>query len=232
MARSTIAGILKTEGIPPQSPAADDVAHVPPRALAHARRGVIVEGDISGSGDACRCRVPCCEGAVRQRLQRSSTEAREGGAPLSWPAGSETPRHRGVGTLLRIAALSTGTIVIGFVISNLWWVDGSMPLAARGQIGDNRCADGHAHASAELRNLSDRDCVNRCVLMGAHYVFVSQGVVYPIRNQDFQDLTRFAGQDVQLEGELRQNLLTVVRVRPLTVSRSNDSVVFRKVRVS
>jgi len=191
---------------------------------------LIVEGHLRQC-DACRCRVRR-EGAVRQRLQRLSAEAREGGAPLSWPAGSETPHHRGVGTLLRIAALSTGTIVIGFVISSLWWVDGSVPLAARGQIGDNRCADGHAHASAELRNLSDGDCVQRCVLMGAHYVFISQGVVYPIRNQDFQDLTRFAGQDVQLEGELRQNLLTVVRVRPLTVSRSNDSVFSRKVRVS
>jgi hypothetical protein len=118
------------------------------------------------------------------------------------------------------------------VISSLWGVVGSVPLAAHGRIGDDRCADGHAHVSAELRNLSGRDCVNRCVLMGAHYVFVSQGVVYTIRNQDFQDLTRFAGQDVQLEGELRQNLLTVERVRPLTVSRSNDSVFSRKVRVS
>jgi hypothetical protein len=167
--------------------------------------------------DACRCRVRR-EGAVRQRLQRLSTEARERGAPLSWPLGSETLRHRGGGTLLRIAALSTGTIVITLVISSLWGVVGSVPLAAQGRIGDDRCADGHAHVSAELRNLSGRDCVNRCVLMGAHYVFVSQGVVYTIRNQDFQDLTRFAGQDVQLEGELRQNLLTVERVRPLTVS--------------
>jgi len=191
---------------------------------------LIVEGHLKQC-DACRCRVRR-EGAVRQRLQRLSTEARERGAPLSWPVGSETLRHRGVGTLLRIAALSTGTIVIALVISSLWGVVGSVPLAAHGRIGDDRCADGHAHVSAELRNLSGRDCVNRCVLMGAHYVFVSQGVVYTIRNQDFPDLTRFAGQDVQLEGELQQNLLTVERVRPLTVSRSNDSVFSRKVRVS
>lgn len=182
--------------------------------------------------DACRRRVRR-EGAVRQRLQRWSAKAREEGAPLSWSAGSETLHHRSVGTLLRIAALSTATIAIAFVMWGRWWGDGSVPLAARGQIGDSRCADNrHAHASAELKNLSARDCVQRCVLMGAHYVFIAQGVVYTIRNQDFVDLTRFAGQDVQLEGEVRQNLLTVSHVRPLAVSRSNNERVSQKVRVS
>lgn len=64
--------------------------------------------------------------------------------------------------------------------------------------------------------MSGRDCVHRCVEMGAQYVFVSHGVVYSIRNQDFVGLTRFAGQDVELEGEVRKNLLTVSHVRPLT----------------
>lgn len=181
--------------------------------------------------DACRRRVRR-EGAVRQRLQRWSAETREDGAPLSWPAGSETRHHRSVGTALRIAALSTATIAIVSVMWGRWWIDAGVPLAARGQIGDSRCAGGHARASAELRNLSDRDCVHRCVVMGAHYVFISQGVVYPIRNQDFVDLTQFAGQDVQLEGEVRQNLLTVSHVRPLAVSRSNNERVSQKVKVS
>ena len=181
--------------------------------------------------DACRRRVSR-EEAVRERLRRWSAEARVNGAPLSWPAGSETLNHRPVGTLLRIAAVSAATIAIVFVMWGRWWVDAGVPLAARGQIGDSRCAGGHAHASAEMRNLSDRDCVHRCVLMGAHYVFISQGVVYPIRNQDFVDLTQFAGQDVQLEGEVRQNLLTVSHVRPLAVSRSNNERVSQKVRVS
>lgn len=181
--------------------------------------------------DACRRRVSR-EEAVRERLRRWSAEARVNGAPLSWPAGSETLNHRPVGTLLRIAAVSAATIAIVSVMWGRWWVDAGVPLAARGQIGDSRCAGGHAHASAELKNLTDRDCVHRCVLMGAHYVFVAQGVVYPIRNQDFVDLMRFAGRDVQLEGEMRQNMLTVVRVRPLTVSRSNDGVSSRKMRVS
>ena len=191
---------------------------------------VIVEDHLRQC-DACRRRV-CREGAVHQRLQRWSAEAREEGAPLSWPAGSETLPHRRVGTLLRIAALATVTIAIAFATWGRWWIDAGVPLAASGQIGDSRCAGSHAHASAELRNLSDRDCVQRCVVMGAHYVFISHGIVYTIRNQDLADLTRLAGQDVHVEGEVRQNLLTVVRVRPLTVSRSNERVVSRTLKVS
>jgi hypothetical protein len=68
--------------------------------------------------------------------------------------------------------------------------------------------------------------------MGARYVFVSDGVVYSIRNQDFAELTHLAGQDVQLEGRVRQHELTVSQMRPLTVRGSNDAVYSRKVRVS
>ncbi|MBI2187261.1 MAG: zf-HC2 domain-containing protein [Acidobacteria bacterium] len=110
--------------------------------------------------DACRRRVRR-EGAVRRRLQRWSAEAREGGAPLAWPAGPGTPPPRRVGTVLRVVALSTATIAIAFVMSSGLRIGAGVPLAARGQIGDSRCAGGHAHASAELRNLSDRDCVQR-----------------------------------------------------------------------
>ena len=68
--------------------------------------------------------------------------------------------------------------------------------------------------------------------MGAQYVFVSEGVVYSIRNQDLVDLTTWAGQDVQLEGEVRHNVLTVSSVRPLTARRSAYGLFSRTVRVS
>jgi hypothetical protein len=177
---------------------------------------------------ACRGRVSR-EQAVREQLRRWSAEAHVNGAPLSWPA--ETANHRLGGTLLRIAAVSAATIAVVSVMSSRWF-DAGVSLTARGQIGDSRCAGGHAHASAEMRELSDHDCVNRCVLMGAHYVFISQGVVYAIGNQDFADLTRFAGQDVQIEGEVQQNVLTVSHVRPVTVSRLSNERVSQKVRMS
>ena len=163
------------------------------------------------------------DAAVHQALRRWSAEARVDGAPPSWSAGSGTLTQRLVSTPLRVAALATATIAMVFAMSSRWWIDAGGPLIARGQIGDSRCAGDHSHTSAELMNLNRRDCVRRCVEMGAHYIFVSQGVVYTIQNQDFGDLTRFAGQDVQIEGEVRQHVLTVSQVRPLTAGPSVGS---------
>jgi len=171
---------------------------------------------------ACRDRASR-EGAVRQLIRSRSAEARAQGAPLAWPAGRGTRNHRGGGTLLRVAAVSAAVVAVVFVMGGRWRVEPGVPLAARGLIGDSRCAGGHAHEGAEFTNMSDRECVKRCVDTGARYVFVSQGVVYPIRNQDFGGLARFAGQDVQIEGEVRQHLLTVSEVHPLTVLRLPES---------
>ena len=180
--------------------------------------------------DACRIRLGR-ERAVRQRLQRWSADARAQGAPLSWSEALARRPHPTASALLRVAALAAAAVVVG-----LMWNSGrretSMSLATRGQITDSVCAGGHTHASAELRNMSGRDCVRRCVELGAKYVFISDGIVYPIRNQDFQDLIRLAGQDVELEGEVRQKMLTVSRVSPLTVSRSNNARRLRQGRVS
>jgi hypothetical protein len=180
--------------------------------------------------DACRIRLGG-ERAVRQRLQRWSADARAQGAPLSWPEALARRPHPTASALLRVAALAAAAVVVG-----LMWNSGrrqtSMALATRGQITDSVCAAGHTHASAELRNMSGRDCVRRCVELGAKYVFISDGIVYPIRNQDFQDLIHLAGQDVDLEGEVRQKMLTVSRVSPLTVSRSNNARRLRQRRVS
>jgi hypothetical protein len=180
---------------------------------------------------ACSVRVSR-ERAVRQRLRRWSAEARVGGAPLDWPAGFDTTLPRSESGRLRMAALSAAAIAIVLMTWGRWGSDDGVPLAARGQIGDSRCAGGHTHAAPELRNVSGRDCVRRCVEMGAEYVFVSQGVVYTIRNQALVDLTRLAGQDVEIEGEVRQNLLTVSSVRPAAVSRSNHEGFSQHVRVS
>lgn len=83
-----------------------------------------------------------------------------------------------------------------------------------------------------LSNMSGRDCVRRCVEIGVQYVFVSEGVVYSIRNQDLVDLTTWAGQDVQLEGEVRHSVLMASHVRPLTARQSTNRLFLRTVRVS
>ena len=63
--------------------------------------------------------------------------------------------------------------------------------------------------------MSERDCVGRCNEKGGRYVFVSDGVVYRIRNQSFSDLARFAAQDIQLEGRLWRDQLTVSHIESI-----------------
>jgi hypothetical protein len=172
-----------------------------------------------GRCDACRHRLSR-ERAVRQRLRRWSAEMRGGGVPLSWPAGTKASLRQGVGPLLRLGAVS---IILVLVTWNRWPVGAGVPFAAHGQITDSRCAAGHRHTAPALQNMNGGDCIRRCVEMGAEYVFVSQGVVYSLRNQDFVELRHLAGQDVQLEGEVRRNLLTVSQVHPLTARRSDNA---------
>jgi hypothetical protein len=180
---------------------------------------------------ACHHRVSR-EQAVRQRLRRWSAEMRAEGMPLSWPAHADTSSDRRGGTVLRMAVVSAAAIAIAVVMWNRWPADAGVAFAAHGLLTDSRCASGHTPSAPALKTLSRGDCVRRCVEMGAHYVFVSQGVVYSIRNQSLVDLTHLAGQDVLLEGKVRQHVLTVSQVRPLTARRSNDDVHTRVVRVS
>jgi Putative zinc-finger len=179
--------------------------------------------DHLGRCDACRHRVSR-EQAVRRRLRRWSAEMRAAGAPLSWPAGAETPPRYRVGLLLRLGVVSAAAIALVLVMWNRWPAGAAVPFAAHGQITDSRCASGHAHTTPALRNMSGGDCVRRCVEMGAEYVFVAEGVVYPIGNQDFVDLMHLAGQEVQLQGEVRRDLLTVSQMRPLTARRSDNGL--------
>jgi hypothetical protein len=49
---------------------------------------------------------------------------------------------------------------------------------------------------------ADRDCTLACVDSGGKYVFVSQGQVYEIQNQDYAGLKEHAGHTVKLSGEM------------------------------
>ena len=180
--------------------------------------------------DGCGRRVGR-EEAVRQRLRQWSAETKAEGASLSSPPFDERPPYWRRGTLLRIAAVSAAAIVLALVLYGRT-ADADVALATTGLITDNRCASGHTHTAPALRDVSSGDCVRRCVEMGADYVFVSKGVVYAIGNQDFADLAGLAGEDVQLEGAVQHNVLTVSSLRPLIASRTNTEPSPRTARVS
>ena len=61
-----------------------------------------------------------------------------------------------------------------------------------GSISSSMCNAAH--------NVMDHDCIMNCIKAGAKYVFVSEGQVYEIQNQDNSDLEKYAGQKVKLTG--------------------------------
>ncbi|MQA30992.1 MAG: hypothetical protein GEU82_14360 [Luteitalea sp.] len=172
--------------------------------------------------ERCRRRVTR-DRAVRQRLRRWAEEMRRDGA-LVPPVGAEAVSRGRAFTGLRGGMAAAAGISLVAALWYLWTGGAEVVLAARGQITDDRCVHGHQHSDSALRDATEPDCVRRCVRRGAKYVFVSDGVVYHIANQDFQGLVQFAGQAVQLEGEVRRKVVTVERVHQPAPSLSARTV--------
>ena len=68
-----------------------------------------------------------------------------------------------------------------------------------GRISTGMCAKAHM----------DNKCIQNCVKAGEKYVFVSNGKVRGIQNQDFGDLEKHAGHTVKLSGTLSSDLTTI-----------------------
>jgi hypothetical protein len=92
----------------------------------------------------------------------------------------------------------------------------------RGRISDSMCGAKHKPAAEHgTSNASARECTLACVKNGAQYVFVSQGKVYKIANQDFTGLQEHAGKIVQLEGELTGDTIQVSSILVPPGTRKN-----------
>jgi hypothetical protein len=78
-----------------------------------------------------------------------------------------------------------------------------------GQISDSMCGASHAKMTAAHAGMTDRDCALACVKGGGKYVFVSEGKVFKIANQDLPLLQVHAGHTVQLTGEMKGDTITV-----------------------
>jgi len=87
-----------------------------------------------------------------------------------------------------------------------------------GTISDSMCGASHAKMTAGHPNMTDRACTLGCVKGGAKYVFVSDGKVYQIANQDLPDLQKEAGQSVSLTGDVNGESITVSKV---TMAKKN-----------
>ena len=84
----------------------------------------------------------------------------------------------------------------------------------KGQISDSMCGPSHVKtlAAHPLPRSTHRACTKACMKAGAKYVFVTEGKVYPIVNQDFPTLRLQAGHTVELTGEMKGDTVTVSKM--------------------
>jgi hypothetical protein len=78
-----------------------------------------------------------------------------------------------------------------------------------GQISDSMCGATHSKMTAAHAGMTDRDCTQACLKAGGKYVFVSEGRVFNIANQDLAMLPMHAGHTVRLTGEMKEDSITV-----------------------
>ena len=78
-----------------------------------------------------------------------------------------------------------------------------------GQISDEMCGADHSAMAHDGKKVSAHDCTLACVKNGSKFVFVSQGKIYPIANQDLADLKTHAGHNVKMTGDLASDGKTI-----------------------
>lgn len=82
-----------------------------------------------------------------------------------------------------------------------------------GQISDSMCGATHRKRDfATGLKLSDRECTLFCIKGGAQYVFVENGHVYKIDNQDFAALPEHAGHTAEVSGALTGDSLHLTAI--------------------
>ncbi|MBV8846094.1 MAG: hypothetical protein JO307_25070 [Bryobacterales bacterium] len=104
----------------------------------------------------------------------------------------------------------------GLTVFGLLAVFAAFSLAAtmtmNGTISDSMCGVSHAKMIAGHPNMTDKDCTQACIKGGAKYVFVSNGKVYQITNQNFADLSKNAGEPIALTGDMTGDTVTVSKI--------------------
>lgn len=83
-----------------------------------------------------------------------------------------------------------------------------------GTISDAACGLSHDSKTEHGKKGTDKDCTLMCVKAGSTYVFVNNGKVLKIANQDLKALQQFAGDTVRLTGDLKGDTITVTKIEP------------------
>ena len=78
----------------------------------------------------------------------------------------------------------------------------------KGTISDSNCKEKHPAGEHDGKKMTDADCTGVCVKKGAKYVFVSDGKVYQIANQNSKQIPTHAGHEVELTGTMKGDSIT------------------------
>jgi anti-sigma factor RsiW len=136
---------------------------------------------------------------ARAAALRAGGEAAGGVAPIGMAVAA--PRRLRWRTAVVGGAMAASLLLAGGV---LWRAARPQSLSAIGFINDSRC---------KTVKTDDPTCARACVdERHAEYVFVSNGVVYPIVNQGFNGLAEFAARAVRLAGSLDGERVRVTRI--------------------
>jgi hypothetical protein len=81
-----------------------------------------------------------------------------------------------------------------------------------GTISDSLCGLSHAAMTEHGTKGTDKQCTTLCVTKGAKYVFVTDGKVLMIANQDLKDLKTFAGDRVTATGDLNRDTVRITKL--------------------
>ena len=87
------------------------------------------------------------------------------------------------------------------------------PQTWTGTISDSQCGTNHGG------EVDDRACTLRCIQIHYDYVFVTDGKVLKIANQDFAPLQQHAGHVVKLTGEQKGDAIVASKIEMSSKSK-------------
>jgi peroxiredoxin len=86
------------------------------------------------------------------------------------------------------------------------------PVTLKGEISDSTCNLSHQKVTQVHPSLNSHSCTLACVQNGGQFVFVNDGKVIKIANQDLPELKANAGYTVQLTGEMKDDTITASKI--------------------
>ena len=111
--------------------------------------------------------------------------------------------RRAFGALVMIGALVAIPALVRAQPEQTW----------KGAISDSNCNAKHAAGEHDGKKMTEADCTTMCVKKGAKYVFVSEGKVFQLANQNSKQIAAHAGQQVELTGTIKGDTITAKQLK-------------------